>query len=57
MNINMKKFQESSEQSVTMTTSGADVSNKVNLSVLAKLEDGLTLTVYCSYWMVNCTGG
>ncbi|KAL5247330.1 hypothetical protein ACHWQZ_G019262 [Mnemiopsis leidyi] len=54
--IDLKKFENHSQQFVTMTASVNNLTNRVTLGVLAKISDGLTLTVYSSYWMVNCTG-
>ena len=55
-NIDVKKFEENSQQYVTMTASVNNLTNRVTLGVVAKVTDGLILTVYSSYWMVNCTG-
>ena len=49
-------FQENPQQFVTMSASVSNLTNKVTLGVIAKVTDGLCITIHSTYWMVNCTG-
>lgn len=44
--IDLKKFEQNSQQFVTMTASLNNLTNRVTLGVLAKVNDGLCLTIY-----------